>query len=133
MVILVFLGIGTIIGCLIVAENISKRIRGKESLSPEEAVISFYNKWKTEVDPMSEGFHTFDLDVSDNFKAFLSEFSEKYDPITCSDIFPAKYSIGLPTVNENSATINFSGSSKAVIGLKLIKNRWLIDSVTCEK
>jgi len=129
--ILILFGIGAVIGSWIVAENISKQIKKREELTPEQVVASFYGKWKNDQNPFSDGFHTFKLDITDNFKSFLRDFSEDFDPVVCSNEFPSNYSLSQAEIEGDSATIFFEGTSHAIVNLKMFNNRWLIDSVVC--
>jgi len=131
--IFILFGMGTVIGSWIVAENVSKQIKEKEELTPEQIVASFYGKWKADQNPFSEEFHTFKMDISDNFKNFLAEFSEDFDPVVCSDEFPSNYSLGPAEIKGDKAVVPFNGINNAIVSLKMENNRWLIDSVVCNQ
>jgi len=131
-VILILFGVGIIIAGWTVAENVSEQMNEKKKFTPEQVVVSFYGKWRSENEPLAEGFHTFKTDISENFKIFLSEFSGDFDPVACTDMFPSSYSLSTAMIEGDRASVGFmSASAKAVINLKNIDHRWLIDSIIC--
>jgi hypothetical protein len=135
-IVIILFGVGVVFGSWAVAENASKKMAEKKELAPDQVVASFYQKWKKENKPLSDGFHTFKSDMTGDFKEYLSGFSGSFNPITCSASFPSYYSISPPVIEGDNATVIWNGSGiegKANIGLKLVNGRWLIDSVSCEE
>ncbi|MFA4999480.1 MAG: hypothetical protein WC519_02010 [Parcubacteria group bacterium] len=131
--VIILFGVSTVIGCLMIAETVSKKMEEKKDLTPDEVVSSFYAKWKNEKDPFSDGFHTFKTDLTEEFRNYLSNFSENSDPVTCAKILSSAFSIS-PAITEGDKTyvILSNENAKARVELKFLNNRWLIDSVLCE-
>jgi len=135
-IIIILFGVGTIVGCSIVAKNASDKIKEKENLTPEEIVSSFYVKWKKEKDPFSEGFHTFKTDLTDEFNDSLIGYSGELNPVTCSESFPANFTVSPAIIKADKATViwnNPASSLQARVKLISENNRWLINSVSCEE
>ncbi len=134
-IVIILFGVGVVFGGWVVAENASQKMSEKENLTPEQIVTSFYQKWKTEKNPLADGFHTFKTDLTDDFKNYLSGYSKTLNPVTCADFFPSSYSVSPAVIEGDSASVVWSGAGipgKVNVGLKFADNRWRINSIICE-
>jgi hypothetical protein len=117
------------------------------SRQPEEVVEGFYDFWMSYPEepggnPISERAYQSRDEVTDDLIAQLDEiidsFAEgpRYDPVLCSQDFPASLSFKEGERKENTASViveqDFYGSPKnLMVFLKLVNKDWKIDKIDC--